>query len=400
MKRLEICQGDQLIGSIDFRGPRAVLRYDKTFLSSRPLGHPGVSCSLLCSDSKLDATAWCRGLLPEGQHLANLAGRIGVSTSDTYQLLRQYGRDIAGAMELSDPQTTLRQPTFVAYSDSELSDEVAQVASGERSLAVYDDSELSLAGVQNKLLLVRSSDGWARPIAGYPSTHIMKLEPANRKGLVGAEHAALQLARHVELLASNSWLESHDNIDCIVVERFDRKLVGGELIRIHQEDLLQALGINPSDQGGRVKYQGINNRPSLWHLSNVLRRFGGLEEQFKLLMYVTFNVLVGNGDAHARNYSVMIAMDGSIRLAPMYDTVPTQLFAGLKDRNALRIGDQNVLSRTSRSDILFEAQRWGLHPDLAAQTVDTLLDRVTGHLDQMNHEDLKKVVAVNIERLR
>ena len=404
-RRLELWTQGSRVGRLEFK-KRVLLTYEPDYVTLRGVGRPGVSCSLLCSDQSIDATAWCRGLLPEGQHLATLAANIGVSTGDTFGLLRHYGRDVAGAFEVLDPVAPNRKtPAIVRYTDDDLRNEVESVADGSVPLGIHDDSELSLAGVQNKLLLVQTQSGWARPTGGFPSTHIMKLDPQNRRGLVNAEHHSLLLARSVGLNAAVSHLADHSGITCIIVERFDRQVTdnpktGPIVKRLHQEDLLQALGSDPGAQQGRVKYQASPQQPSLWHLAEFIRRFGDDADLFRLLSYVTFNTVIGNGDAHARNYSLLLDDVGAVALAPLYDTVPTALWPELKDRNALWVNDQTKLSAVTRTDLLLEAQRWGLESSLAAATIDTVLEAIQLAARLVEHPSLCALVRANTERLR
>lgn len=116
------------------------------------------------------------------------------------------------------------------YSPALLIDHVAEVATGEHPLGVRDDSELSLAGVQNKLRLVATRDGWARPVHGYPSTHILKTDHGVHRGIVDAEHAALAFARQLGLEAAEAEVVTLGDIRCIIVKRFDRRAETGSSI--------------------------------------------------------------------------------------------------------------------------------------------------------------------------
>src|SRR5207244_876357 len=101
-----------------------------------------------------------------------------------------------------------------------------------RTLALHDDSELSLAGLEDKILLVRVLDGWARPIHGYPSTHILKVDNRIHRGTVVLEHDCLHLARRAGIPAPDSQLIKIGDADCIVVERYDRTVIGGVVHRV------------------------------------------------------------------------------------------------------------------------------------------------------------------------
>ena len=403
MKRiLEVRRGAERVGVLTFtKTGDASLRYTKEFLGRREAGRPGLSCSMPVSSAARSATAWCRGLLPEGEALRLLAAVLRVSVFDTYALLVRHGRDVAGAFEIVDPDGgSRREAGLVPYSPASLIDHVAEVATGEHPLGVRDDSELSLAGVQNKLLLVATRDGWARPVHGYPSTHLLKTDHAVHRGIVDAEHAALAFARQLGLEAAESEVATLGDIRCIIVKRFDRSQRDGEVDRLHQEDLLQALGLDPTARGGRMKYQHVDaDRPSLWHLADLLKRFGSEEDVIVLLIFVVFNTLIGNGDAHAKNFSLMIRGDGSIRLAPLYDTVPTLLWPSLRDRNALWVGDVQTVSRTTGAALVGEAIRWGIQRPVAEEVVCTVVRSARLGLESIEHEALRHLVRANVERI-
>lgn len=403
MKRvLEVRRGAARIGVLNFtKNGNATLRYADSFLAQRAGGRAGVSCSLPVSNTARSATAWCRGLLPEGDALRSLAADLGVAASDTYALLRRHGRDVAGAFEIVEPSTSQRREARLEpYSPSALISDVAAVASGELPLGIRDDTELSLAGVQNKLLLVASEEGWARPLHGFPSTHLIKTDHPIHRGIVDAEDAALAFARRLGLSAAQSQLLTVGDVRCIIVQRFDRSDQNGVIERLHQEDLLQALGVDPTANSGRSKYQNNNvGPPSLWHLAEVLRRFGSDEQLLVLLTFVVFNTLIGNGDAHAKNFSIFIDGDGSVRLTPLYDTVPTLLWPALRDRNALWVGDEPVLSHTTVVNLLDEAVRWGVDRSLAAEILETLGSAVLSAIDSITHEGLRGLVRANVERI-
>ena len=116
----------------------------------------------------------------------------------------------------------------------------------EHPLGTHEDSELSLAGLQDKLLLVRLPDGgWGRPLGGRPSTHILKREDTRFPGLIKAEAECLAIARAVSLTTIETEAVQLGGHSCLIVSRFDRVVdADGEVRRIHQEDLCQALGLS------------------------------------------------------------------------------------------------------------------------------------------------------------
>ena len=175
--------------------------------------------------SPLNPTEYLRGLLPEGEHLQYLAARAKVPSNDLYSLLARYGRDVADAVVVSANEQDERAGGAIAYDSASLADEVAGL--DERPLALYDDSELSIPGLQNKLLLIRTDTGWARPAGGRPSTHILKVEDRRFPGLVALEHAAMTVAHRLGLTTAETEIINLGGIDRIIVSRFDRIVDGG-----------------------------------------------------------------------------------------------------------------------------------------------------------------------------
>lgn len=203
------------------RPGQVVCQYTEEALDRWDLNTAVLSCSLPLTTRKLGAAhAYFRGLLPEGMALQAMASQAAVPTYDTFGMLARFGRDVAGAAVISEGELAPRAGHVEPYEHSALEDDVASIE--EHPLALYDDSELSLAGLQNKLLLVRTESGWGRPAAGYPSTHILKVEDRRYPGMVRMEAAALDLARRVGLTSVEVTVESFAGIDCLIVSRFDR----------------------------------------------------------------------------------------------------------------------------------------------------------------------------------
>lgn len=231
-------------------------RYTELALERWPANTPLISCSLPLSDMRANAVPFCRGLLPEGHALEAAARQAKVSVIDVFALLEHFGRDIAGALVISESEPDTGSAEALPYTTAQVDAEVADLP--YRPLGLHDDSELSLAGLQNKILLVRLPNGhWARPVHGYPSTHILKADDRRHPGLIDAEEGCLQLARAVGLTNISSELHEIGDTRCLIVSRYDRIERAGDVapVRVHQEDICQALGVDPSDNRGRVKYE-------------------------------------------------------------------------------------------------------------------------------------------------
>jgi serine/threonine-protein kinase HipA len=116
-----------------------------------------------------------RELLPEGRMLARLAQRSGLIEQDAIGLLRAYGRDVAGALQIWDPDVPgePKRPALEPLSSSRVADMLEHVQDnplGNKPMG----GKTSLAGVQDKIVLPRTENGWNQVIDGWPSTHILK----------------------------------------------------------------------------------------------------------------------------------------------------------------------------------------------------------------------------------
>lgn len=360
--------------------------YTPEALERWPGNTPLLSCSLPLGPGKLDATAFLEGLLPEGVARALIAADRGVAATDIWMLLAHLGRDVAGALSLTPAdETSLQRPATVhPYLAADLE---AAVANLPRSpLDLHDDSELSLAGIQNKMTLVALSDGgWGRPVGGTTSTHILKAEDRRFPGLVTLEQGGLRLARHLGLTDIDAEVVRLGTIDCLVVSRFGRVVQAGAVERVHQEDLCQACGYNPSIRR-KGKYER-HDGPGFLAAVAFLRQWGRPGQREQLLRAMTFTVVIGNADAHAKNLGLLHPEPGVIELAPLYDTVPTVLFDSLPRGPAMTINSVFAdIEAVTFGDLVAEVagrRRWGLNQAGAVEIVADTLQRAVDGLDQL-----------------
>ena len=355
--------------------------YSAEALERWPGQVPLLSCSLPLQSRLADASVFASGLLPEGQHRLALAAELKVAAHDTYALLSRFGRDVAGALTISATEPDERVGGVMPYTNEALEAEVADLPN--RPLGIHDDSELSIAGLQDKLLLIKLGDGqWGRPIHGLPSTHILKLDDRQRPGLVEAEANCLALARELGLTSVEAHTERIADTLCLVVARFDRRIAeDGTVTRIHQEDVCQALARDPEAAHGRGKYEDCGG-PSFREVAGLLDRYARepQREIDKLVSVVTFTMLIGNADAHGKNIALLHPAVGEVELAPLYDTVPTALWPRLRKDGAMAVNGRWALAEITVDDVAAEAAGWRFDPArarrVALDTAERLLDAV------------------------
>lgn len=359
---------------------------------------PVLSCSLPLQRRTLDASAFAGGLLPEGQHRQELSRVLKVAVNDVYSLLARFGRDVAGALVIAVQEPEERSGAVIPYTSKSLEQEILELP--DRPLAIHEDSELSIAGLQDKLLLVELPDGgWGRPAHGYPSSHILKVDDPLRPGLVRAEAECLTLAREIGLTTIDARIEQIAGVTCLLVSRFDRRVrPDGSVERIHQEDACQALGRNPEANRGRGKYQDAGG-PSLRQVAGLLDRYavdprGQLD---KLLSIATFTALIGNADAHGKNLALLHPTGEAIELAPLYDTVPTALWPKLRSRGAMSINGRWELASITGEDLVHEATSWRHDRQRAQRVVRRTAERLLDAIDPGS--PIGELVAVRAGKL-
>lgn len=366
------------------RRPSIRLRYSEEALDSWPQNSPVISCSLPLGRIPSDALPFCLGLLPEGQALATMAAQAGLAANDVFGLLGRYGRDVAGALVIGIEEPKSRQGGLQPYEGEGLAEAVEDLE--EHPLGVHEDSELSLAGLQDKLLLVRLPDGgWGRPLGGRPSTHILKREDTRFPGMIKAEAECLAIARAVSLTTVETETVELGSHSCLIVSRFDRVVdADGEVHRVHQEDLCQALGIDPSGGRGRAKYEQRTVGPSLRHAAELLDAYGGdpVAELDRLVAVVAYTVAIGNADAHGKNFALLHPDPGTISLAPLYDTLPTALWPRLRSDAAMAIGGQVALADVGIEDIVREAIRWSYPADRARRIATETFEGIAAAIEE------------------
>jgi serine/threonine-protein kinase HipA len=383
---------------------RLRLEYTTETREKFPGGTPLLSLKLPLTSERYPnnlVRAFLDGLLPEDESRRAIAEDLSLRADDTFGLVGALGRDCAGAIVIqpeSDP--TPPQPTIQTaepLSNDELDELVANLRSAP--LGVSPRVRISLAGVQEKLLLTRLANGvWGRPVDGTPSTHILKPEIRNYPNTVQNEAYCMRLAKHLGLQVADVETTEVGGRKLIVVSRYDRHVdLAGTVERIHQEDLCQATGTPP-----KKKYQD-DGGPSLRQIAGILQAYDP-DSLPRLLRAVTLNVIVGNGDAHAKNYSLLHARSGAIKLAPLYDVMSTLIYGD--DRLAMHIDDVRRTNRVTAERLLNEAKSWGLSLQASTQSVYELLDSVdeasaiaASELEGVP-EKLREIVKTQTETLR
>ena len=283
------------------------------------------------------------GLLPEGQMRRLIAQQFQVSGQNDFALLDHIGGECAGAVTFLNPGQALPVPT---RSDDVqwLSDEEVVAILDELPrhpmLAGKDGLRLSLAGAQDKLPVVFDGARIGLPLNGTPSSHILKPAIHAVEDSVTNEGFCMALAEAMQLKPAKSKVHKVLDRSFLLVERYDRLMdAQGHRQRLHQEDFCQALGVVPE-----MKYQNEGG-PDLAQCFDLLRSATrpSAPQVLRLLDYVIFNALIGNHDAHAKNFSLLYSGKAPV-LAPSYDTLSTAVYPTLTQKMAMKIGSKYKFS--------------------------------------------------------
>lgn len=332
-----------------------------------------------------------RELLPEGRMLTRLAQEAGLGEQDAIGLLRSYGRDVAGALQIWDPDVPgePKQPALEPLSSAGVADMLTHVQQNPLGNKVTG-GKTSLAGVQDKIVLARTAEGWNRVIDGWPSTHILKPESRDYPTAIYDEEFGGRFAQAVGVTAFSTWIETFDWVSAVVIERYDRSPDAPQG-RIHQEDFNQALGA-----AGNQKYQKHGGRVSLKRVAQVFLLAGDRDSTERLFKLLVLSVAVGNLDLHAKNLSLLHRPDGSMTLAPAYDVVP-QVHQANDGEVALAVAGEYRHAAITLNHLVAEGQTWGLTEaaNLAEETLAVVLELAS---TEVPHEGAHASLSEDIAR--
>ena len=278
------------------------------------------------------------GLLPEETNREVIAKNLGITSKNDFAMLKEIGGECAGAISLieAEQDNTPQESNYQRISEEELEAIILKLPKAPL-LAGTRGIRLSLAGAQNKLALFKDEQGFALPLNESPSSHILKPDSHHFPKLVENEAYCLWLSAQCGLPTAAAEVLDVGSQRSLLLTRYDRTGVGEPLTRRHQEDFCQALGV-PS----RTKYQAEGG-PSFADCFALIRKASTQPARDLITLFEAsiFNYLIGNNDAHGKNFSFLYSpIDGrpSIRLAPLYDLVCTAYFEDLSPKMAMKIG--------------------------------------------------------------
>ncbi|MDC5848345.1 HipA domain-containing protein [Vibrio europaeus] len=273
---------------------------------------------------------YLRNLLPEGEAFEEMIQNTTISKSNTFGLIRKLGAETSGALSFRVPSSAPQETSFRSVPDDELIERL------ERNLAplVYWDGKvrLSVAGVQNKLNLLKRGDEWGFGEGKLSSNHILKFESGKAPCIAVNEFFCMTLAKLAGLDVANVELTRIGKTRTLIIERFDRAYIDARNVvqRKHVIDGCQATDLPPGykyerQNGDEGDGQYMRDGVSFPRLLNV-KTIDTVITSLKLTQWMLFNLATLNYDAHGKNISFFVLPKG-LELAPFYDLVNIEAIA-------------------------------------------------------------------------
>lgn len=333
-------------------GGRVVFTYDAAYLGAN---QPAIAHTLPLRQepyiSEQGLHPFFDNLAAEGWLKNAQARALGVNTSNRFALLLGFGYDLAGAVSVIDPDAEKHYPLDHA-------DEATLAALLGRA---------SLSGIQRKLLVVKDGKEF-RPVGPNElSTHIAKLASGNLSELLELEYLTTKAVQVLlpddEVVAIEIARVSAIKEDALIIPRFDRTPAGKRLH--HFEEFNQLLG----RASGEDKYEGgyedmgqfIRNTPNCIPV-----------EAYRLFCRILACLLVGNTDAHFKNFAMFHTRDG-LRLTPSYDLVASSVYKDFQSIALHIAGIRNLaIGNLKSKHILKMGAQFDLNSDRILEAVEML----------------------------
>ena len=390
VQTLEVRLGETLVGALTTLGNEAtIFTFDKTYVEGAG-DRPTLSLSFKAAagglveqtrPTRVRLSPFFSNLLPEAHLREYVAARGGVHPDREFFLIWLLGEDLPGAIDIRSPDGAAPP-----------ADEDAPVAApAEKPL------RFSLAGVQLKFsALMETSKGLTIPVGGVGGDWIVKLPSPWFEAVPENEYAMMTLAKSVGIDVPDVRLVATNEIEglpqdlpeafgqSLAVRRFDRPRPGE---RIHIEDFAQVFGVYPEHKYRRASYGNI---------ARVLWLEAGQEAVLEYTRRLVFTVLIGNADAHLKNWSLMYPDGHTPQLAPAYDLVGTIAYIP-SDRLALSLADTKAFGEVDLERFRRYAEKAGLPVRLVVQTARETAERVRDLW--RGHEPLRAMPAWIRERI-
>lgn len=303
------------------------------------------------------------GLLPDNEEQRSaIAREFGIRPNNPVSLLSHIGLDCPGAVQFCAPELVdevLNRPErHRALSDHEIARRLKAIRSDDATSWMGRDESWSLGGNQGKFALALIGGTWQECLGSAATTHIFKNGVVGFKLEALNEFICMKTAERIGIPTAHVSYRFFEDEPALIVERYDREeQPTGHIVRLHQEDFCQALGVMPY-----LKYASDGGPTTHDVLAMLQETDYAAVNVYGFTQMLFYNYLIGAPDAHAKNYSLFLGPEGSALLARMYDVASGLAYEGMRrhGRLAMSIGGENRFGRVGLGALRRYAEVAGL----------------------------------------
>ena len=355
-------------------------------------------------------------LIPEGKGLEDIIKFAHISKNNTFAIIKAIGYDTSGALMFGESNNR-DEAIFRAISDDEMADRISNIE--DESIVIWDKKErLSLAGVQEKLPVIIKEGKMGLGYGLLSSTHIIKFQTKKHANIVVNELFCMKLAKRIHLNVANVELKRFKKHPVLMVKRFDRVYKDNKVKRLHVIDACQILDLSSSHKyernfGSSRDVKDIREGASFSKLfdSSALCEVP-VKAKLEMLNWAVFNLIIGNSDAHGKNFSFFVDEKG-IRPTPFYDMLCIIAHENVEYDLAMAYGDEFNPNEVNAYQMREFAEDIGVNYKLVAKTMskvsksiikaleDDFIDKNLFNVDEkVFMENLKVIIVKGYVRIK
>ena len=328
MNSLKVSMQEKVVGRLSVDNDEKYhFEYDKEWVEQGFAISPHLPFHRALSSSTIKR--FLENLIPEGEGLEDIASFAHISKNNTFAIMHSIGYDTAGALFFGN-SSEADEPIFREITKEELTERIEALES--RSIAIWDRKvRLSLAGVQAKLPIMIQGDKIGLANGTLSSTHIMKFQTKKHLHIVVNELFCMVLAKKIGLNVADVELKRFDTHPVLLIKRFDRIYNNESVTRLHIIDGCQMLNLPPTYKyeqnfGSTRDVKDIREGASFKKLFAMTKKCTvPAVAQLELLNWAMFNLIIGNSDAHGKNFSFFVDKRG-IKPTPFYDMLGVMMY--------------------------------------------------------------------------
>lgn len=388
MKTLNVFNETELVGLLmEDKEERLSFKYSKSWVEN-PNSFP-LSIALKLTEEAyghLPTKAFFENLLPEGGVKESLEAHSKTNIKGEFDFLKIYGEDCAGAFIITPEEDVPIKPNQNLKKEIEL-ETLYRYLNQNKSLtdAIVNNEggHFSLAGAQDKIPVIIEDTKLFIPLGNIPTTDIIKPHVRyfnSTKDSPYNEYFCMKLAKKIGLNVPDVDIIEGE-YPLYIVRRFDRIEVDGVIKRIHQQDFCQARGITSNK-----KYES-DGGPTF--ASNYLLvkdiSVAPIPDLNQLLMWLWFNLVIGNNDCHSKNLAFLQTQNG-LRLSPFYDLLSTAIYKEISPKFSYGVGKQMLWYKLSNKNLAIQAKEIGISETALKNLANKLFKEIDLNLEESVQE--------------